>query len=404
MRTSRLKIKWLEFKSVMKTEYGHIFKDSGVLLILVFALLIYATIYSLAYEPEVLRDIPIGVVDDNKTPASRQLAQTLDAAENIYVAYNPSSMEEAKELFYARKIYGVVNIPHDYEKKVLGGEQAIVGVYVDASYFLMYRQVFSDVVAGLVGTGAEVEFARLVAAGASIPQAQTTANPVSFKATNLYNPYLGYGSFVMPAVIILIIQQTLLIGIGMIGGTWREFGVYGQLRLPGEKRLSTIPIVLGKALTYMSIYVVTVTYVLTVHYKIFHFPMNGHMPDILLFMIPYLLSCIFFGIAVSTLFRRRENSILYLLWTSVPLLLLSGASIPKEAIPELMYNIGLIFPSSSGVNGFLRLQTMGASLSDVMPELTRLWTLTGIYFVLACLGIRRVMSRKDVAAVKSTEQ
>ncbi len=71
----------------------------------------------------------------------------------------------------------------------------------------------------------------------------------------------------------------------------------------------------------------------------------------MLFLLPYLLSCIFLGIALSTLFRYRENSLLLLMITSIPFLMLSGASIPKECMPEWLYAIGKVVPSSSGVDG-----------------------------------------------------
>lgn len=129
----------------------------------------------------------------------------------------------------------------------------------------------------------------------------------------------------MPAIIMVIIQQTMLIGIGMIGGTWSEFGLYKKLIPPGRRRMSTLPVVAGKAFVYASIYAVTLFYILGLHYKLFHFPTNGHTADIIAFLIPYLLSCIFLGIAVSTLFQRREQSIMLLLWCSIPALMLSGA-------------------------------------------------------------------------------
>lgn len=132
--------------SVMRNEFRSIFTDAGVVLILVLALIIYATVYSMAYGAQVLRNVPIGVVDECRTPTSRSLAATFNAGPNTYVAYNPTNMEEAKELFFSRKIYGVVYIPSDYEEKLLGGSQANVAIYVDASYFLMYRQAFQELV------------------------------------------------------------------------------------------------------------------------------------------------------------------------------------------------------------------------------------------------------------------
>ncbi len=110
-----------ELASVIRNEYKAVFTDGGVLLVMVLAIFIYSTLYASAYAPEVLRNVPIGVIDESQTPSSRELIRTFDAGPNTYVAYEPSGMEEAEELFFARKIYGVVYIPQDYEKQLLGG-------------------------------------------------------------------------------------------------------------------------------------------------------------------------------------------------------------------------------------------------------------------------------------------
>ena len=129
--------------------------------------------------------------------------------------------------------------------------------------------------------------------------------------------------------------------------------------------------------------------------NIWHFPYLVSEYGGLTFLLPYLLSCIFLGIALSTLFRYRENSLLLLLFTSIPFLMLSGASIPKECMPEWLYAIGKVVPSSSGVDGFVRIQTMGATLSEVSVQWCTLWVLTAVYFGLACLGMRNIIRRVE---------
>lgn len=393
-----------QLRAVMANEYRTIFSDGGVMLILIFALFIYATAYSLAYAPQVLRNVPIGVIDLSRTSTSRALTETFNAGPNTYVAYQPADMVEAKKLFFDREIYGIVYIPSDYEEKLLGGQQAVVAIYCDASYFLMYRQVFQEVVTTIGNTGAMVEFQRLIAKGANIPQAQATTQPVIYQARNIFNPYLGYGTFVMPAIIMVIIQQTMLIGIGMIGGTWREHGLYHKLCPAGRRHMSTLPIVLGRGLVYASLYAVTCFYILGLHYRLFHYPMNGATGTILLFMAVYMAACIGLSIAVSTLFRYRENSLLFLLWTSIPLLMLSGVSYPREGIPDWLFQFGQLFPSSHGVNAFIRIQTMGASLSEVFAEIKALVILAVIYGGLACIGIHLVIRREGGCACSAPEK
>ncbi|WP_288817027.1 ABC transporter permease [uncultured Alistipes sp.] len=393
-----------QLRAVMANEYRTIFSDGGVMLILIFALFIYATAYSLAYAPQVLRNVPIGVIDLSRTSTSRALTETFNAGPNTYVAYQPADMAEAKKLFFDREIYGIVYIPSDYEEKLLGGQQAVVAIYCDASYFLMYRQVFQEVVTTIGNTGAMVEFQRLIAKGANIPQAQATTQPVIYQARNIFNPYLGYGTFVMPAIIMVIIQQTMLIGIGMIGGTWREHGLYHKLCPAGRRHMSTLPIVLGRGLVYASLYAVTCFYILGLHYRLFHYPMNGATGTILLFMAVYMAACIGLSIAVSTLFRYRENSLLFLLWTSIPLLMLSGVSYPREGIPDWLFQFGQLFPSSHGVNAFIRIQTMGASLSEVFAEIKALVILAVIYCGLACIGTHLVIRREGGCACNVPEK
>lgn len=104
--TKQITSYWQQFRTVVRNEYGSIFTDAGVILVLVLALLIYSTLYSLAYGTQVLRNVPIGVIDMSNTSTSRQLINTFNAGPNVYVAYEPGDMDEAKHLFYDREIYG----------------------------------------------------------------------------------------------------------------------------------------------------------------------------------------------------------------------------------------------------------------------------------------------------------
>lgn len=391
MSDSRLRIKLQQIASVTKNEFRSVFTDGGVILVLIGALLIYSTIYAFAYRNEVLRDIPVAIVDNNNTASSRELIRNFDATPNLRVAYKAQSLQQAKELLLKRKINGVVVIPSDYEKKLLRTELITIAVYADASYFLIYRQVFNDVLVSMMHRNYDIQLNRFTAKGIDIKRAEAMSDPVEVKVENMFNPYVGYATFILPPILILMIQQTLLIGIGMVGGTWREQRLYHKLIVRGEKYLATIPLVLGKALAYFVIDSVLMIYLFGIQYPLFDYPMNGEFVDIFLFLIPYLLACIFLAIAISTLFKSRENSLLAMIFTSIPLIMLSGASLPVEAMPHWLYKVGKIFPSSSGIEGFLQIQTMGATLNDVASSWKILWILSIVFFALACLGTKRVI-------------
>lgn len=383
------------FWKITKTEFISIFKDGGAMLILFGAMLIYGTLYPLIYAPQVVRNFPVAVVDLDNTPPSRQLVRMLDATPEADVRYGAQNLDEAKELFLDRKVYGVLYIPEGYEKRMLGGEQNHVSMYADGSYFLLYSD-FLGAVGEVVGTaGAEVQIGTLMAGGLNQKQAEWTAMPVAYDIDMLYNPYGGYATAILPPVLILIAQQLLLVGIGMVGGTWYEKGTWRRFRDYSATRLT-----FAKATAYLFLYIPLMLYIFNFQYKFFGYPMKGNHWDLLLIFLPYLLSVIFLGLTLGALFRKRESSMLVLIVTSVFFLIISGISWPKEGMPEWIYGLGRLIPSSSGIDALVRIRTMGATLSDVAPEAITLWMLTGIYGLTAVLAtLRRTRELQAAAAL-----
>ena len=385
-----------QIAEVARIELREITTDSGVLLIMVFAIFIYSSLYGAAYGSEVLREVPIVVVDQSQSPSSRRLTALLGDGSGARVAFAAPDMAEARSLLYDRKAYGVVYIPADYEERLLAGEQADVAMYCDASYFLIYRVLFGQMVSALTLAGAEVEVQRVVGAGVDPSQAQAVVEPLRYESHTLFNPSLGYGIFVMPAVIMVIIQQTLLMGIGIIGGTWRERNLYEEL-MPDGGRPSLAALIVGKVLSYGVVSGVTAALALTIPYYLLGYPMRGSIATLAALIAPYILACTMLGIALSTLFRRRESAILWLLWSSIPILMLSGVSYPASAMPKGLTLLGSLLPSSHAVEAFIRVRDMGASLAEIAPSMVGLWVQVALYGAIATLLLAREINPRKIA-------
>ena len=348
--------------AVVKEEWRSVWRDEGVVLIVVFALFIYGVSYSLGYGGEVLNEVPIAVVGGEQGAKSRELVRMFDASPKLNVEYEAIDMAEAEQLLRARKVWGIVALSPDLERDVLSGRQARVAILGDASYFLAYREVVAGTVATIQQMNEQIIVERK---GVYNP-------PIIYQQRNLFNPSLGYGIFVMPAIILLILQQTALIGVGMVSATRRERG----LRYRSH---SAFAVTIGRTVVYLAIYALTLGFMLTVHYSLFDYPMRGAWWRCVAVIVPYLLAVIFLAQALGALFRRRESSIVWLLWLSIPFLLVSGVSLPPEAFPQWLYIIGRAVPSSSAVDAWIAVQSKGALLSDVLPELALLWCLVLIY-------------------------
>lgn len=366
-------------------ELQNILRDRGALLILLFALVIYPVIYGIAYKNEVVRNIPVAIVDLDQTTSSRQLIRMTSATEQLNVAATVGSLAEAQTLFYNGQVNGIILIPETFEKDLMTSQQTSVTIYSDAGYFLVYKQTLSGALRASATFSAGVEIKRMLAKGASLNQALERRDPVSLNTVMLFNPAGGYNSFVIPGLMIIILQQTLLIGIGLLGGTRREIG-RSRFSVPQAlNRGGVIPVVMGKAGAYFFIYLFNVVITQIWVYKWFNLPSKGSFMAVMALIIPFLLAVSFLGLALSTLFNKRENSIIFMVFLSPLALFLSGLSWPSEAIPVWLNKVAWLFPSTAMVPDFLRVRTMRANIANISDGIIHLWIQTGIYASLAIL-------------------
>jgi ABC-2 type transport system permease protein len=380
MNLIQKKINSLELIAIhFKKELKAIFSDRGALLILIGAMLIYPIIYSVGYFNETLSDLPVGVVDLDHSVASRKYTGMLDASSELVVSCKPEDLKNAEALFMANKISGVILIPKGFQKEVLAGTQANVAVYADASYFLKYKNEFLAASYSNAYFSGGISIRRYMAEGKSFQQAKVSNDPLSIHTHILYNPSSAYGSFIMPGLILIIIQQTLLIGIGILGGSFSE-SKKSPFVLPEQKRRKEIlPFLFGKvgAYIFISLFNIALAIVLVHHW--FNYPDKANIIEVMMLLFPYLLSTIFLGIGLSTLFRHRESAIVFMIFLSPIALFLSGLSWPVSAMPEWLVTLSKVMPSTTVVPAYLRLRTMGVGISEIKTELLALYWQAGIY-------------------------
>lgn len=370
-----------DFLHELYAEFRRIVGDAGALLILVAAVGLYAFFYPIPYRAEVLKHVPVIVVDEDRSDLSRRFVRMVDADELTRVEGSAASMAEAEAAVRSGRAGGVLVIPAEFERRVRRGEQAFVAVYADASYFLVYRQVLTGVIEATGTLSAGVEVRRLLAEGMSAEGARRARDPLPLVTRPLFNATEGYASYVVPAVLVLILQQTLLVGIGLVGGTVRE-GARGAAT-PEEWKGTGLAALAGRATAYFSLYVVHSLFYFGVVYRLLGFQQRSDVRTLFVFGTPFLLSVVLLGLALRALFRSREMALQVLLFTSLPAIFLTGFAWPTEALPKWLATFAKALPSTSGIPGFLRLTQMGAALADVRVEWTTLWALCGVYFTLA---------------------
>lgn len=377
-------------------EFRTTFRDQGVLIFFVLVPLVYPLIYAFIYTNETIREVPAVVVDHSHSALSREYLRKVDASPEVDIVSHCADMEEARLMLKDRLAYGIIYIPTEFSDNIARGKQTQVSLFCDMSGLLYYKALLNANTSVSLDMNADIKIQR--AGNSTHRQDEITTYPIRYKDVALFNPTNGFAAFLIPAVLMLIIQQTLLLGIGLSAGTAREHNRFRDLVPINRHYNGTLRIVLGKGLSYFMVYALVSVYVLCVVPRLFSLIQIGQPGVLALFTLPYLAACIFFAMTASIAIRNRETCMLIFVFTSVPLLFLSGISWPGAAMPEFWRYFSYLFPSTFGINGFVRINSMGASLDEVAFEYRALWIQAGVYFLTTCWVYRWqiIQSRKHV--------
>ncbi len=360
-----------------------VFLDWGVLVITVLAVVVYAFFYPIPYSNQILKDVPIAVVDSDASGLSRRLIRMADAHEGLRVAARAASMAEAEALVRNGGAAGVLVIPSGFERDVLQGRPARVSGHIDTSYLLSYSTALTGLLESAGTLSAGVEVARLRARGLSREAALRARRPVNLDMRPLFNANSGYATYVVPAVLILILQQTLLIGIGMSGGARRERAQAGQAS-PLDVEGHPVAQVLGRSVPFLLLYAANAAFSFAFIPRFFGYYLPGSLGATALVTVPFLLATAFLGFTLRACFGRRETAMQVLLVTSLLFVFLAGFAWPAEAVPAWIREAARVVPTTSAIPAYLRLTRIGAGLGDVAREAATLWALAAIYFPAAC--------------------
>ncbi|MDD7080469.1 MAG: ABC transporter permease [Prevotella sp.] len=380
-----------DFNYIFREELKTIIRDKGVIIFFFLVPLGYPLLYTFIYTNEVVRDVPIAVVDDCRSAQSRAYLRHIDATPDVHIISYCANMGEAKQLIKHRNAYGAVYIPRDFTDKLNRGEQVYVSAFADMSGMLYYKSVLTANTNVSLAMNADIKVKR--AGGTTMQQDQVAEHPIKYEEVSLYNPQNGFATFLIPAVLMLIIQQTLLLGVGMAAGTAREHNAFRNLVPVERHHRGLLRIVMGKGFAYLLVYIPLTIYILGVVPHLFRLNQIGNPWDILLFVTPFLIACILFSMMVSAFVRHREMCIMLIVFTSVPLLFISGLSWPGSAVPSVWKAISYVFPSTFGIDGFVAINNMGADLSDVKHEWYMLWMQAFIYLIATCAVYKASITR-----------
>ncbi|PJJ95712.1 ABC transporter [Lysobacteraceae bacterium NML03-0222] len=353
--------------------------DKGVLLLWLIAPLLYGFFYPWPYQHERVEQVPVAVVDMDNSSLSRQIIRYAAASPELQVNVLPSE-GAARDALAQRRIEGYALIPAGLKRDVSHGRPVEIALIGNGSYFMLNKSALSGLATAVATVSAGIEIRQLRALGLSEDKAQALREPVKLQSAALFNRHQGYGSSLVPAVAVLILQQTLLMAAGMWVAGQRE---RGERHVPGRIWAARIS-ALALPNTLIGLFYFGWLFVFQ------GYAHGGNLAGAALLLPAFSLAVAGIGCLFGLWLADREAVMQVLLVTALPLFFLSGYSWPAAALPEVLQWLRWLTPSTPAIHASVALNQMGATLAMVAPLLGVLLVQGLLAFALLCLITRRV--------------
>ena len=380
---------------VLKREVRKVSKDSSLFLILLLAPILYAFIYGSIYFNKGEEKVKIALVDDDGTAISRLLTQQFDATPMIEIIPS-SNLSEAKEKMYRGDVQGYFYIQSDFEKNILSQKQANVNVVLNASRFLPSSDLLSTVTKVCLTVGAGVRKTYFNKQGMGDDEAMKMTNPINMDYRPLYNSGMTYGDFLLPGLLAIILQQTLLIGVAAAFASEREENLLNKLYETSKANISKI--ILGKTMLYVVVFMIFGIFFSIVNFSVFGVQIRGNYWDLAVIYALFVIAITTLAMLIGSFFKTKLLVFQVLVFSSYPIFLITGYSMPYQALPKLVQGLSDLLPTSPFLKTYISIVQSGGSLSDNLNSVIHLIVLWLIFELLLIVRIRYLITKTTISS------
>ena len=370
-------------------EWKLFYTDPAAILLLVVAGVLYAFYYPTPYIYQTVSKVPVAVVDLDNTAMSRDLIRMASAAQQIEVKSIYAEMNEAEAAMAREEIFGFMVIPENMEKDIRAKRPVSVNIFTHGAYVMLHGAIGTAFSTCALTVGATNKV-KQIALGKKVPSAKAIAmrDPIPISIQTMFNSSGSYSNYVVPSVLVVILQQSLIIGICVLGGSRAHRRFRKKMRDSAVENETAECRYFGRALAYFLHYCSFILFYHCIIYNLFDFPRRGELLPMMVFSLVFLASVINLGMVVSQVFLRRESSMQLFLYLSIPILFLANFSWPSYLMPRWMVSISYILPSTFAVPAWLSIEQMGADIYEVAPKLYQLAIQAVVYLVLGLVLTR----------------
>ncbi len=379
-------------KEIFKRELRLTARDINIISIILLAPLFYSFFYGSIYINKVERKLPIVIYDEDMSQTTRTIAEHLNASQMINVTGYVNDFNSGIDKINSNQAYGMVYFPKGFEAGLKLYRGATVKTYLNTTRFLVSNDINIAINEVIINENADIKLKFFEKAGFSYGQAKELVEPVKYDVRPLFNTTESYGDFLIPGIFVLIIQQTLLIGLSESVAKERELGTTGHLFELGKGNIFAV--INGKGLLFALIFGAFSLLFFTFNYLVFRINMYGNGAALFIFTFLLIAAAIYFSIFIASFFKKKILAVQFLTISTYPIFLISGYSWPKFAMPLWVQYIADLIPSTPYLAAFMRITKMGAGLGQTMPELIHLAILTSLFYSAAHIRLKQLLKKQ----------
>lgn len=337
-------------------------------------LLFSVCIMSLVFVNRSVWDLPVAVIDQDHSSASRMVTRSLDASSKIAVI-NYSNIAEAKQDLMARKLFAIIVLPHNMEKRILHGENVVIPAYGDATSRLPNGQIQQDVTAAYRAMVQSYNQEILLNNDFTPVQISQILSPIKAQTVDLFNPGISYAAIVFPGLMVMLLQHSLLIASIRTSIVLRT--------LPQGKPPPAVYLGCLSALIPIWLFLSVVLFVIWP--MLLGYRQVAPIWEILLLTLPFILATLGFAKLISECLHNVELIYLTLAMVTTPVFYISGTIWPLQAMPGWVWFISHLLPSTWATKMIAGVNQMGQSITELGFDVFMLFVLGACYATLGWL-------------------
>ncbi|ANH82779.1 ABC transporter [Niabella ginsenosidivorans] len=359
--------------NILKREIRFVSAQKALVLIFLIAPIAYAFMYGSIYANKLEEKVKIAVVDMDGSELSRMIATQLNATQMADAVY-ASDLNDAEQQLYHGAVQGYLFLEKGLQEKVLGLQKATVTLAVNASRFLPSSDLTATLSKISLTLGAGIRMKYISKQGTGNEAALQQANPLSLDYRPLYNETSSYGAFLLPGLLAIILQQTLLIGLVAGMGIEREQRFSGLFRMGNSSA-----VLLGKGIFYLVIFLIIGLFFVTINFTVLRVPMRGSGFSLLLLSAVFIAALIPMGLFIGSFFRSPLMGMQVMAFSSYPIFLITGYSMPYHSLPRTVQWLSALLPTTPFLKSYQSVVQAGGNLLDNKEPLLHLLLLWAIY-------------------------